>query len=434
MAGMDAPPTSTLPLGAPTTSALNGAVEIPSPSGTRSAALAIGRALGLTVLCLAAGLVLLAVTYGLLLDEHGEDLPEAVAVLLLADLLVGTLAACAVGFLRRAGAWNLLLVPTVAISALALPAAAIALVRTGTLRQWPLDLLAAALVVASTVANLVLFAAALGTPVDATGSDLVIALVLVAIPLLWGRVRGTRRALVDSLRLEASAARREREAMRREQEIRIERAEALQRTAIARDLHDSLSHHLSLIAVHAGALEHRTDLPAEARREAAGIIRAEARSAGQELRAVLTTLRDADGSRTDPAGMIRLVQDARRAGQSVSCTWRDLDGEPQDLAPGHLAGAAASTVDVATSILRELLTNSRKHAPGQTLSVDLARDADQLVLTARNAVPHPGSPAPHGGLGLTGLAERAAGIGGSCRVLDDEVGTFSVQARLPWAP
>lgn len=89
---------------------------------------------------------------------------------------------------------------------------------------------------------------------------------------------------------------------------------------------------------------------------------------------------------------------------------------------------------MATSILRELLTNARKHAPGQSLSVDLARDADQLVLSARNAVSPPGGPAPHGGLGLTGLAERAAGIGGSCRVLDDEVGTFSVQARLPWAP
>jgi len=126
----------------------------------------------------------------------------------------------------------------------------------------------------------------------------------------WGQVTQARRALIVSLRERAHRA-------EAEQGQRVAEARAAERTRIAREMHDVLAHRLSLLATYAGAIEYRPDAPPEQLARAAGVVRAGAHQALDELREVITVLREDDGDgdgvqRPQPglADLPRLVEES----------------------------------------------------------------------------------------------------------------------------
>ncbi|GAA1730201.1 sensor histidine kinase [Brachybacterium phenoliresistens] len=393
------------------------------------------RAVGVSAICLIIGLLVLVFVYGTTIDEQG-DLSDRLVALFIVDLLVGLAAALAVGPMRRAGAANLILVAALAVSGMSVAAAAVALARLGERRARLLDAAAIILAVGGSVVSSLLFRWAEGSSSGTLPWEMLLTCAFAAAALLWGRARGTRAALIASLRAQASTARRERDALEREHRALIAQAQAEQRAAIARDMHDSLSHHLSLIAMHAGALEYRRDLPEAQRQEAASIIRRGAQAANTELREVLGALR-ADGMPLPTAAdLVTMLEDARAAGQEVTLLWSDAPAEDpaageEPFTPQMLDGMSRAGVVTLVRIARELLTNARKHAPGTRLDLRLHRAGEQLVLRASNPVPRE-APAAGARLGLVGVRERIVLLGGSLHIEDGTAGRFAVEARLPW--
>lgn len=241
-----------------------------------------------------------------------------------------------------------------------------------------------------------------------------------------GMFIGARRELVATLRERAERA-------EHEQGLRADQARTAERARIAREMHDVLAHRISLIAMHAGALAYREDLDATALREGAGLLRTTAHRALEDLREVLGVLRDDDpGAGVErPQPTLRdipeLVHEARSAGMRVEfrSTLADSEAVPDAVGRG------------AFRIVQEALTNAAKHAPGARVAVDLRREGDVLVVEAHNPLPVGTRIAreeatPGAGLGLVGLAERAASVGGS--LVHGRTGdAFVLEARLPCA-
>ncbi|MEV4569962.1 histidine kinase [Nonomuraea sp. NPDC049419] len=232
----------------------------------------------------------------------------------------------------------------------------------------------------------------------------------------WGMLARTRRELVRSL---AERARR----AEAEQRSRAEEARRAERLGIAREMHDVLAHRLSLLAVHAGALEFNAGATPGEVAETAGVIRSSARQALEELREVISVLRG-PASRTGDTDLGALVEESRRAGTQVEL--RD-HGVRLSEAPGAVGRAAYR-------IVQEGLTNARKHAPGRPVTVLVSHPDGELVVEVRN--PLPGAPAPlaeaGAGAGLEGLSERAALAGGRLEYGPAAGGAFVLAARLPW--
>ncbi|RFS84037.1 histidine kinase [Actinomadura spongiicola] len=240
------------------------------------------------------------------------------------------------------------------------------------------------------------------------------------VTLAVGMLVRSRRQLIESLRERARAA-------ETEQLLRVEEARLLERERIAREMHDVLAHRISLLAVHAGALEFRPDTPAH-QREAAGVIRQCAFEAMEDLREVIGVLRhDAPGAepeRPQPtlADVPGLVSESRRAGGRVTL---DENVPEPDRVPSRVGRHAYR-------IIQEGLTNARKHAPGAAVRVTLDAGTD-LNIEVVNAVP-PGPPElamPGAGAGLVGLAERVALLGGTLEHGRTGDGRFRLRARLP---
>ncbi|WP_243722519.1 histidine kinase [Actinomadura sp. 7K507] len=235
-----------------------------------------------------------------------------------------------------------------------------------------------------------------------------------------GMLVRSRRMLIESLKERARAA-------ETEQRLRVEEGRLLERERIAREMHDVLAHRISLLAVHAGALEFRPDAPAD-QREAAGVIRQSAFEAMEDLREVIGVLRAAppgtDPERPQPtlADVSALVRESRRAGGDIS-----LDEHVPD--PSRVPSRVGRH---AYRIVQEGLTNARKHAPGAGVRVRLDAGTD-LEIEIVNAVP-PGPPTlaiPGSGAGLVGLAERVALLGGTLEHGRTGDGRFRLHARLP---
>jgi signal transduction histidine kinase len=239
----------------------------------------------------------------------------------------------------------------------------------------------------------------------------------------WGALAQARQALIVSLRERAERA-------EAEQARRVSEARMLERTRIAREMHDVLAHRLSLLATYAGALEYRPDAPPERLAEAAGVIRATVHTALDELRDVITVLRDdeSEPSRPQPAlaDLRGLVEESRGAGIPVELRDRIVDA---DTVP---AGAGRT----AYRVVQEGLTNARRHAAGRPVLVTVdGRRGAQLVIEIRNPLREdpPGSPATPGtGTGLVGLTERVALAGGQLGYEVTPAAEFCLHARLPW--
>jgi signal transduction histidine kinase len=266
----------------------------------------------------------------------------------------------------------------------------------------------------------------------------------------WGLFIHYRRQLILSLR--DRAVRAETEA-----QLRAEQAQQRAREEIAREMHDVLGHRLSLLSVHAGALEFRPDASAEEIAGAAKVIRENAHQALQDLREVIGVLRAPVGELPQPtlADVPQLVEESGRAGMRVDLG-RELDGAVPDL-----VGRTAYR------IVQEALTNARKHAPGADVRVALTGAPGQgLTVEVANGPPGPGTdgadagprpsgapgpgppvPGPRGpgvpdpgpaangpGQGLAGLAERVALAGGRLGHGPTPSGGWRLAAWLPWPP
>jgi signal transduction histidine kinase len=264
----------------------------------------------------------------------------------------------------------------------------------------------------------------------------------------WGTLAQARAALITSLR---ERARR----VEAEQAHRVAEARLLERTRIAREMHDVLAHRLSLLTTYAGALEFRPDAPPEQISRAAAVIRAGAHQALEELREVIGVLRGDDlvtaettekrrngaASGARPAGSLdgsterpqptladlsRLIDESREAGVQVDLDNRVLDASSMPTSTGRTA----------FRIVQEGLTNARKHAQGQPVRVAIAGAAgsrlDIDILNPLADVLVAATPVPGSGTGLIGLSERVHLAGGDVDHGLTMTGEFRLHASLPW--
>jgi signal transduction histidine kinase len=204
--------------------------------------------------------------------------------------------------------------------------------------------------------------------------------------------------------------------------LRDEQARAAERDRIAREMHDVLAHKVSLIALHAGALELRATADPAQVHEGAALIRATAREALQELRDVLGMLRLAPPAADEPfPSLAALVRESTEAGQRV-----ELHDDADPLPP--------ATARVVYRIAQEGLTNARKHAPGALATVSVSRDAEGVKVVVRNPTgAGPPLDLPGAGSGLVGLAERVRLAGGTLHTGPDGHGGWRLRAVLPTA-
>ena len=229
--------------------------------------------------------------------------------------------------------------------------------------------------------------------------------VVIVAGLLVGQKRGNLRE--KRWRVEQQA-RMNREEMR----AKVERGRQEERENIARDMHDSLSHRLSLVAIHAGALSYpREGVPAEFT-DAARTIRTEAQNAVEDLRTVLSALRE-DLSQDPRSGLEELVAAAREAGTEVTVTYADGAG------PDVFTGLSTMAQHAVHRAVQEGLTNARKHALGQPVSITVRETSGAVDIEMRNPVSRgtPGADTGNGadtsgGYGLVGLRERVELSGG----------------------
>ncbi len=221
------------------------------------------------------------------------------------------------------------------------------------------------------------------------------------------------------------------------------RAAAAERVRIARELHDVVAHHVSLMAVQAEAVGALLPARPEAAAQSADLIGSTARAAMTELRRLLGVLRFKDSAdpervRLTPSPSLsrldELVAAFREAGLRVTC---ETSGSRSVLTAG---------IDLtAYRIVQEALTNALRHAPGAAVSVLMGYAPAELTVAVTNSRPDAGVAPPAGpgisaagswspagpGYGLAGIAERVASCGGWLALGPAAGGGFTVTARLP---
>lgn len=265
----------------------------------------------------------------------------------------------------------------------------------------------------------------------------IVALIAVWIPVAIGAARHTRSAgglMIDgfmylALLVALPAAyglwtRSRYKQAETQYEIRAQKARSLERARIARELHDIVAHRVSLIVLHAGALE--LAAPDERTAATAELIRNTGREALSELRQVLGILRGpASGTEPQPtlADLGRLIDRTRSTGVPIEFV---TEGDPVPI---------PSTVErTAYRVVQESLTNVVKHAGAPPTQVILRYADGGLNVTVSNGPPT-GPPASHhlpkGGLGLIGLRERVQLLDGAFEAVQTTGGGFAVRVHLP---
>ncbi|MFC9688473.1 sensor histidine kinase [Kribbella sp. NPDC056951] len=244
---------------------------------------------------------------------------------------------------------------------------------------------------------------------------LLLALLLVVLPWLIGRYRAQQLLLT-------SAGWERAERIEREQQMAVAQERLRERSRIAQDMHDSVGHELSLIALRAAALELDPALRDE-QRQAATSLREAAASATERLGEIIGVLRDSEAT-TVPRDetVAALVERAAASGLEV----RLVEEGAAELAP---------MVDRAVHrVVQESLTNASKHAPGGAVSVSVLR-GDQVIVTVvdTGAARPMQEPPVSGGRGLDGLRERVRLVGGTLQAGPRTGGGFEVRAAMPHA-
>ena len=252
----------------------------------------------------------------------------------------------------------------------------------------------------------------------------------------FGSFVRARRELLLSLRDRARRA-------EDQQHLRVREAQLAERARIAREMHDVLAHRISLLSVHAGALEFNPGASPEEIARAAGVIRVSARAAQEELREVIGVLRagsqldDVEPPQPTIVDLATLVEESRAAGMDVS--FKDSLEAPS------LSPILGRTV---YRVVQEALTNARKHAPGQVVTINLGGDRGSGVLVevvnrpwvgqaeaaGAGDAQEPGDAGHVGsGTGLVGLTERVTLVGGHLVSEQLAGGGFRLQVTLPWS-
>jgi signal transduction histidine kinase len=245
------------------------------------------------------------------------------------------------------------------------------------------------------------------------------AVLTAAVPVLAGVVVRTRRGSNERLAVQ-------------ERRHEGERALLEERQRIARELHDVVAHHMSVIAIQAEAGPYKVQDPPKELVDSFADIRASALSGLKELRRVLGVLRS-DTPETAPQpgldDLEELLESARSASVTVTA---GVSGTPRPLPAG---------VDLsAYRIIQEALSNAMRHAPGAAVQVKLYYGDAALVVEVRNdhcppgtstAAEQDGVPGDGGGHGIIGMRERATMLGGHLQAGPTEKGEFLVTAALP---
>ena len=353
---------------------------------------------------------------GLSSARHGLHGP-----LLVVDAIGGAGLCLALWWRRR---WPLSLglvsLPVLAVSSSGGPAGVIILYTVAAYRRWQL----AALVAAGQVALL-----PVGRVLHPQGNSLAAYYLAgtlgTAVIVAWGMFRqGRRQSRWERARHSET-----------EQQLRVEQIRYAERTRIAREMHDVLAHRISLLSLHAGALEFRPDAAPEEIARAAAVIRASAHQALEDLRAVIGVLRDGAGGETPQppqppqptlAALPALLDESRAAGMGLHA----------DLRVADLAAVPDPVGRHALRIVQEALTNARKHAASAPVDLRIeGAPGNGLTIEVRNPAPvlaAGGPKIPGSGAGLVGLAERVTLSGGHLEHGLDEDGEFRLRAWLPW--
>jgi signal transduction histidine kinase len=370
--------------------------------------------------------------------------PEVIVALLGAAALVETIARAVAGNTSASSTFELCLLAlatTVPLAFLGPTGAAVAITAASFLSLAAFDSLTVAGLTALLVA---LYRSGRETPEHRRAPFLAIGLAVPFVVLaLSGQPATSSDAAVLTLILAASApaagwagmavrSRHEAQDNRAAQQViagtLLEHTARGERARIARELHDVVAHHISIVAVQAETARLTTPgLPA-AGAQRLSAIGDTARTALLEMRRLLGVLReDAQyeaGDRQPQPGLARineLLDEAREA--SGAGTRLIFSGLPVALDPG---------VELAAyRITQEALTNARRHAPGAAIDVELRYLPDALWLRVRDNGPGPPAEMPTGGLGLAGMQERAAAVGGRLHIGPASGGGFAVEAMLP---
>jgi len=251
-------------------------------------------------------------------------------------------------------------------------------------------------------------------------ADAVRIVAMVAVAAALGDATRNRRAYIAEVEQRAAEAERTREETTRR---RVDE----ERLRIARELHDITAHSLSIIAVQSGTAAHVIDTnPAEARRSL-DAIRRTAKSALEELRAMLGVLRSAEEGVDAPlapspglAGLDELIWPMAEAGVEVTL---NVDSDIDDV-PAVVEASAYR-------IVQEALTNIVRHAGPCSATIGVHRDGNTLVIEVVDTGSGPADSGPVTGHGLAGMRERAVALGGSFEAGPAAGRGFRVTARLP---
>ncbi|MEU8481813.1 histidine kinase [Streptomyces sp. NPDC048641] len=280
-------------------------------------------------------------------------------------------------------------------------------------------------------------------------------------PLLLGLYVGARRRLMESLRERNDSLERELQLLAERAEERAEWARGEERTRIAREMHDVVAHRVSLMVVHAAALQAVARKDPEKAVKNAALVGDMGRQALTELREMLGVMRSGGGGRREPgagAGVpLAAVGVAAAAAAAASrvvdeedgpCL-RDLDelvGQSRAagmvvelLVEGDTRSYVAAVEQTAYRVVQEALTNVHKHAAGAKTYVRLAHRVSEIAMQVENEPPPSDGDAgvgvrlPSGGNGLVGMKERVAGLGGVFVCGPTDAGGYRVSAVLPAA-
>ncbi|MEU9380637.1 histidine kinase [Streptomyces sp. NPDC048279] len=281
---------------------------------------------------------------------------------------------------------------------------------------------------------------------------------LTAPPVLLGLYVGARRRLMESLRERADSLERELQLLAERAEERAEWARSEERTRIAREMHDVVAHRVSLMVVHAAALQAVARKDPEKAVKNAALVGDMGRQALTELREMLGVLRSGDGGRgrTTSVSVSAVVPLAAVGVAAAAAASRVAEEEGPYLSElEELIGqsaAAGMVVDLSVEgdvrsyevaveqtayrVVQEALTNVHKHAAGAKTHVRLAHRVAEIAMQVENEPPpEPASAAsaglPSGGNGLVGMRERVLGLGGVFVSGPTDAGGFRVSAVIP---
>ncbi|MFF5025880.1 sensor histidine kinase [Streptomyces collinus] len=275
---------------------------------------------------------------------------------------------------------------------------------------------------------------------------------LTAPPVLLGLYVGARRRLMESLRERADSLERELQLLAERAEERAEWARNEERTRIAREMHDVVAHRVSLMVVHAAALQAVARKDPEKAVKNAVLVGDMGRQALTELREMLGVLRAGEDAGRRAAAVplmavgVAVAQAASRAadeaeGPSLS-ELEELVGQSAAAGmvvalsvEGEARGYAAEVEQTAYRVVQEALTNVHKHAAGAKTYVRLAHRGAEIAMQVENEPPEPGSGSaarlPSGGNGLVGMRERVLALGGVFVSGPTDAGGFRVSAVIP---